>query len=567
MKGFLFYLFLLPSLLMASQTHFSAFTSYDHGKTKHPFTDGLTLQSLVLENQSHTKLPQEITTYQGVVAYKMTLPGNIRTLKRYIRPFLHAPLDKKLISEIREAVLQFYVQQGHPFVQILVPKQNVKKGMLRLIVKEASLGEITLEGEGSESKLAELAKKQVSLRPGEPIDTFNLNEDLFYLNKNPFFDVDVIYYPGKVAMTTNIALRVQKKKSLRLFVGMDNTGNDITGNNRAYTGISLGNLFNTPQTLSYQFISASDAKKLTSHILDYNALLPWKHTLRLFSGLSFINAPFYVPNITPKFTTKGYNVQASIRYEMPLKGIYRLLHQMQTGFDFKRTNNNILFIQQFQTSTFTKAAVNLTQLSAIYSLGYDTTLTQTAFSLEGYFSPGSWLPSQSKEDYNKLRIGSQPLYAYARSSFKTSLRLRQGTFVGKLRGQLATTNLLPSETFGLGGMRTVRGYKERIINGDNAFLLNCEYHTPHVSPMRLAGAYKKVQDSFTLIGFFDYGIMSLHKPVSGEKKSQYLSSIGTGLRYYIGPYVSVTADWGYELHRVPGDPNGQRFHFSFLANY
>ena len=567
MKIICFALLFFPLCLIANESNFSSFTPYDEHKSSYlsPQENTLTFQGLLLENKAHGDIPAHIANYHGVAAYKISLPGNIVALKKKIRPFINAPLDKALILSLKKLVSQFYIRQGHPFIQILLPEQNLKTGVLRFVIKESNLGDITLEGKGHDTKLAASAKKKISLKVGEPINAFKLNQDLLYLNQNPFFEVDAIYYPGTESMTTNVGLRVNKKRGWRLLTGMDNTGNDVTGNNRFYAGVTLGNLFNTPQSLSYQFISAPNVRVLTSHILDYTAPLPWRHTLRLFGGFSLINALFDVPDITQtRFTTKGHNLQTSLRYEIPLKGIYSLIHQVQAGFDFKRTNNNILFSE---TSVYSHSEVNLAQLSCIYSLGYDSTRVKVAYNIESFFSPGDWLIDQSAEDYAMLRPKSNPLYAYARTSLKTSFRIKQGTLLATLRGQAATTNLLPSEEFGLGGLRTVRGYKERVVNGDNAFLLNCEYHTPSVSLMKLLGSYKKVDDSLTIIGFFDYGIMSLHKPLEHEKKSEYLSSIGTGLHYHFGPYLALIIDWGYELHHVPNDPNGQRLHFSFIANY
>lgn len=42
------------------------------------------------------------------------------------------------------------------------------------------------------------------------------------------------------------------------------------------------------------------------------------------------------------------------------------------------------------------------------------------------------------------------------------------------QGQIASRNLLSSEQLGLGGLYTVRGYDERILNTDNGLFLSGE---------------------------------------------------------------------------------------------
>ncbi|PCI75002.1 hypothetical protein COB21_06125 [Candidatus Aerophobetes bacterium] len=566
MKVFAFIFLLAPCFIFANPADSNAFTSYDKKKSSYvaPSTLGPSFHGLVLQG-GKGPLHARLSSYEGVSVYDLQLPGKIIALKKQLRVFINAPLDKDLIIAIRNIVLKFYIDHGHPFIEIFIPEQNLNAGILRLMIKESNLGKITLEGNCKDSPLALAAKKKISLKSGIPIDTFKLNRDLLFLNQNPFFQVDAIYYPGSHLLTTDIALHVKKLRSWRLFTGVDNTGNDVTGNNRLYAGFTIGNLFNTAQSFSYQLISSPNISVLTSHILDYTAPLPWRHTLRLFTGFSFINAGFDVPNIEQtRFKTKGHNLQASLRYIVPIPGIYHLLHEIQAGFDFKRTNNNVLFNE---TAIYSSSEVNLAQLSTIYSLGYDTNSLKIAYTLEGVFSPGRWLPSQTHTDYATLRLGSTPLYAYARTSCKISWITRQGNLLFITRGQASTSRLLPSEQYGLGGLRTIRGYKERIINGDSAALFNFEYHTPHISLIELLSSKPKANDAFTLIGFYDYGIAFIHAPMSNEKKSQYLSSIGVGAHYQMGPYIKVALDWGFELHHVPNDPNGQRLHFSCTASY
>lgn len=561
----LLFFFLIPCMVAANTSNFSAFTSYDKKKSvyTHQKYEGPTFKGLFLQG-SRAPVHSRLTRHDGVATYDLVLPGSIVSLKRQLGSFLAAPLDKQTILAIRSCVLQFYIDHGHPFIEILIPEQNLNAGVLHLTIKEARLGKITLEGD-KHSLLAHDAKKKISLVPGEAINTFALSRDLLYLNQNPFFEVDAIYYPGNELLTTNIALRVKEKKCWRFFTGIDNTGNDITGNNRLFAGLSLGNLFNTPQSLSYQFMCAPQVKHLTTHILDYNAPLPWKHTLRLFAGLSFINAPFDAPGITQtRFKTKGHNLQTSLRYEMPILSRSHLVHEAQAGFDYKRTNNNLLFSER---AVYSRSEVNLAQFAGIYSLGYDTASYKIGYNIEGFFSPGDWLPSQSRSDYASLRPGSSALYAYLRTALKTSLMTKQGSFVMKAAGQLSTSRLLPSEQYGLGGLRTVRGYKERIINGDDAILLNFEYHTPYLSLIELLSSKPKARDIFKVIAFYDYGLAITHSPYAYEKKSEYLSSIGAGLHYQIIPYMNVAAYWGYQLHSVPYDMLDQRLHFTFTASY
>ena len=117
----------------------------------------------------------------------------------------------------------------------------------------------------------------------------------------------------------------------------------------------------------------------------------------------------------------------------------------------------------------------------------------------------------------------------------------------------------------MGGYDTVRGYKEREVNGDSAFVANFELTHSPVALSRMFGIESAI-DSLQLLAFLDYGAAFVHRAAPGQKKNYHLYSGGPGLRYKIGPWVSVRTDWGFQLHPVAGGPR-QRLHFQAIASY
>ncbi|QVL55217.1 MAG: hypothetical protein KFB95_07850 [Simkaniaceae bacterium] len=85
------------------------------------------------------------------------------------------------------------------------------------------------------------------------------------MNRNPFRRTDIIYSQEDVAGATNIELYTVDRFPLRVYAGIDNTGNDLTGNNRLFAGLNWGNVFGTDQCFSYQYTTSSDFKRLQAH--------------------------------------------------------------------------------------------------------------------------------------------------------------------------------------------------------------------------------------------------------------------------------------------------------------
>ena len=376
--------------------------------------------------------------------------------------------------------------------------------------------------------------------------------------------------PGEKPGTTDLELLVHDRFPLRTYFGIDNTGNDVTGNNRLYIGVDWGKVFWTDQRLSYQFVTSSDFTRFYAHTLYYEAPLPWRHLLNIYGGYSHVDADYTIPNVEgTHFHTKGWSMQASLRYKIPLKPMRSFLHEVICGFDFKRTNNNLALGGR---PVISDTNVNLTQFMLAYNLGYEVEPLTLSFEIEGFYSPGQWVADQSNADYHSLRSFSKNDYVYTRSAFVLIWDFYQKwTFHTTVRWQLASINLLPSEEYGVGGYNTVRGYKERVVNGDNVFILNFEVHTPPVSIFNPLAGYKKFHDEFVFLIFFDYGFQEVKRPVTDQHKTNDLVSIGPGVRYQVAPYLTFRADWGFQLHRltdpsVSGGPH-QRLSFSLVAGY
>jgi len=259
--------------------------------------------------------------------------------------------------------------------------------------------------------------------------------------------------------------------------------------------------------------------------------------------------------------SKGQSGQASLRYQIPLKPKKGFLHELSLGADYKFTNNFL----QFETGEFVPphVYVNIFQFEGSYKLDYETLSTNTTFEVELFGSPGRWIPHQETSAYESFRGGATPLYIYGRGAFSF---LWQGwhhfSLYLSLRGQGTSTNLLPSEQFGLGGYDTVRGYEERILNLDNAFVSNFEVRSPLLKMSR-------GKSQLYFLGFVDYGVGVDHTSGGQEPAQGWLLGIGPGLRFNLDRFFTARLDWGIKLHQRAAfdDDSWNRVHFSLIGSF
>ncbi|MBT5454737.1 MAG: hypothetical protein HOK85_07810, partial [Euryarchaeota archaeon] len=213
----------------------------------------------------------------------------------------------------------------------------------------------------------------------------------------------------------------------------------------------------------------------------------------------------------------------------------------------------------------------LFQLNFGYNLTHAITKTTTVFEIEGFYSPGKWLSDQSNNKYNNLRTHAKNQYFYVKSYLSNYFEMPyRFAWRNSLRGQISTNNLLPSEEVGLGGMDTIRGYKERELNFDNAIIFNSEFYLPYFS---LAKIFKKSQapiDKFQVFGFFDFGLGGVNKTIPNQSKSKILYSVGPGVRYKIDRFLTCKVDWGFQLNSLKASGLGgpsNRLSFSLIAGF
>ncbi|MCB1110030.1 MAG: ShlB/FhaC/HecB family hemolysin secretion/activation protein [Chlamydiia bacterium] len=511
---------------------------------------------ILTDSRAHVSQEEMARAVGGAETLNIQVPGTLKSFKAMLtKQFLNRPLTKQGMIDLKREILLYYRRWGRPVVTIEIPEQKITEGVLQVVVIEGKLGKVTAEG--NKYFKSSTLEKYIRLEEGQAIDSNTLITDLDWINRNPFRQVDVIYAPGEVAGTTDIRLLTLDRRPWRVYAGVDNTGFDETDNTRLFTGVNWGDVFGTDQILSLQFTCSPNVDRYWALTGNYTIPLPWRDLWVFYGGYSHVHGDMD----TSGLDNSGYAAQASTRYNFILPNSPGFLQDLTLGFDYKRTDNNL----EFGGNRVFRNSINLTQLVLGYNAAFDSDDFKTSMTVELFYSPGDWLPEQSNSDYQRVRYKAKSDYIYIRAAFAPILRLSKDfSFALTLRGQVASQNLLASEQYGLGGYNTVRGYKERAVNVDNAFLVSAELRSPSMGLM----GRRLFKDMIQFLIFLDYAIGRDVRPMPFISKTQYLLGFGPGVRYEIAPYLSFRGDLGFKLKGVENDPDkGFRFHFALVASY
>lgn len=493
-----------------------------------------------------------------VTGLRNSVPGlPTEQAQSIVGPYLGKKVTMADVDAMCRQIMAYFERIQQPVVTAVVPEQEIRGGVVQILVVKGQMGKVRVEG--NRYFQTENLQDDIQLKPGDDLDLRTLTDNVAWMNSNPFRQVDPSLAPGDQPGQTDVVLEVKDRFPIRPFVSYDNFGIQSLGYNRFSTGASLCDIWTGfDQQLNYQFLSSGDFNALISNSGAYVAALPWQHNFSIFGTYSKAN-----PNAVSSFDQNGYFWQASMRYNIPLPTLTLLegldfRHQTYVGYDFKASDTNIFF-QGAELPTTPNGLVglyNISQFTLGYSFNWVDPFGSTSFETVLFGSPGGMTSNNTTTAFQNIDGGADAQYIYGKFSLSRIFRL-PGDAAIVLSGQIqqADSNLMPSESFGIGGYDTVRGYDQRSANGDNAYLGNVEIRTPPISFWQISGAGEAV-DQLVLLAFFDYGQVLQYSPDTITSENWHLMSVGPGLRYNIGPYFNVRFDWGFQLQQAPPGTTG-----------
>jgi hemolysin activation/secretion protein len=441
---------------------------------------------------------------------------------------LGKPASIASLNALARAAVQAYRDAGRPLVDVAVPAQDVTTGTVTFIVREFVVSDVVVEG--ARFFPAERLRDMIRLEPGQTVDQTRLLADLNRIAENPFRRVDLLYRRGEAPLTTDVVVRVTDRRPLRIYGSFENNGTPAAGRERFALGVNWGNMFGGDGQLAYQFTTSRDLfdgggdPRFQAHSV--TLLQPVSANA---SAILFGTYQRTVPELGPDLGLTGESWQISPRlvFRILSRGDQRA--QLTVGYDFKQTNNNLLFggfTISDEATQIHQLMVDLTYsrlwAPGLFTISNSFTLSPGGIgnrNSDGAFQPG---PTQSGTPF------ARATYAYLRTSVSQSIPFgRMGAeAVTRVTGQISTGNLLPSEQLSAAGPGFVRAY-DTLADAGSARL----------------GAYA------------DAGMVGNPDRLPGEAQWQRTGSVGAAARVSVGRWMDLRADYGVQLRTPPGRRN------------
>jgi hemolysin activation/secretion protein len=425
--------------------------------------------------------------------------------RRRLTRFLGQPLSRKLIAEVEAQIVRDYRAADFPLVSVSTPEQDVSSGSLQVRVIEFRLERKSAPG----AKDPGYVVSRVRVRPGQPIDTRLLAQDLDWLNRYPFATSQATFQPGDTLGATNLLLQTTSTKPFSVQAGYSDSGSPLTGFDRYFAGATVALPFLHDAIASYQFTGSNDV--LFSQDRPFNSAaepLYLSHSGRIViptlprqdieASVSYVQS-----NEFTDFTAHQVTEEASLGYRSALSNLLAFLPgEAVVGVEDRHETGGTLFAgEPVQHGT-----IDVFQVYAGFTGQESDRLGRGSLDLTLHLSPGGVggtntdaafaLASQGRSRSAEYGYVSGDLSRY------TSLPFGFGYSLTVI-GQYAPNPLPLTEQIGLGGQSMVRGYTLDDGVFDSGVAARNELRTP-TFPL-LAHFNKAFTDVISPFAFIDAG--------------------------------------------------------------
>jgi hemolysin activation/secretion protein len=428
-------------------------------------------------------------------------------LQRIAAPYRGDNVDIAELEALRVALTRHYIDRGYINSGALLPEDFYRDGTVRFRIVEGRLSEVRTSGLG---RLRESYLRQRLVRPDQPLDVDTLQERFQLLLTDPLFArVNARLQPGAEAGQAILDVDVARARPWELSLYTNNyqppsIGAEVVG----ATGV-LRNLTGLGDTLEADLAHGIEGGD--NYFINWR--MPVVYRTHVFARYqheesSVVEEPLDVLDLESELDSYeagiSHALQDTIRRRLSLDLLYTH-RENRTSF----MGEPFSFVPGEPTGTSKVDAWRFAQEAVlrggIQSFAFRSTFTSGRTNVDERLAPPEIVPA---EDYFTW-IG-QAQYARLLAKNGANLLVR-GTV------QLSPDRLVPMERFALGGIATVRGYRENQVVRDQGYAVTIELRYPLFD--RPAERHR-----FTVAPFLDIG-----EAWNRGEDHQELSSIGLGL--------------------------------------
>ena len=459
------------------------------------------------------------------------------------------------IEELRQAadsITEQYLNQGYINTRAILGNQVLEDGIVEIQVIEGSLEEIVIQGSGRLSD--RYIRNRIRRGARAPLNSASLENQLRLLKTDPLFEnVEASLQPGSGIGQSKLTVRVSLAKPFSANFFVDNYSTPSVGAERMGVRVAYQNVTGLGDRISLGYNRPTNGSDTDRYEFSYRVPVNARDGALTVQFLPDNNE---VSNIALQdLGISGETKRYEFDFRQPLVRSPRQEFALSLGFSHHRGQtflNNIPFgfgsgpddrgrtrssAIRFGQEYLRRDVGGIWAARSQFLLGidaFDATINPDPIPDSRFFS---WNLSAQRLQ----RLGKHQLLAV------------------RANLQLATTSLLPSRQFVIGGGQSLRGYRQNARSGDNGFVLSIE---DRITIQRNASG----QPSLTFAPFLDLGqVWNKSGNPNLIASQKFLMGAGMAILWEVMPGWNVRVDYGVPLVELPDRGNNAQdngFYFS-----
>lgn len=461
-------------------------------------------------------------------------------LNRIALPYTRIKISTRELQRLRRDITLYYVNNGYINSGAVLPDQKVENNTIVIRIIEGRLSDIAING------LKHIRKSYVTGRlspePDVPFNINDLQKKLQLLHKSPLIrKINGELSPGLNPGDAFLSVHITEAAPLSGSVTYANDSPPSSGSLGPEAELRHMNLTGRGDSVLGRYKKTRGAEDI--HV-EYAFPVSSKDTRLGFSydvtDSSIIEEPFDLIDI------KSHSETCALSISHPLiKTADRELTVTVSAEN--RSSETFLFDRPFSFSNNTRdgrTVINVGRLAVDWQLFRPSEVFAVRTVVSAGFDVFDTTDFIARPDGEFIAVLGQAQWARRLDLVPNDQLICRASF------QLANDGLPAMERFSVGGVNTVRGFRENEWVKDNGIAASVEYRMP-VFRLPLFHFSRTLRDGMVeLAPFADWG-RSWNK--SGYPDTEIISSIGAGLRWTPTPGIHARVYFAHGLNNVSHD--------------
>ena len=474
-------------------------------------------------------------------------------IEAILKDYRDRPITFADLLELETKLTRLYTENGYINSAVIIPAQNVSKGIVTINAVEGQVAEINVDVNG---RLKEgYIRSRLKRGAGTPLNINELQEALQLLQLNPLIE------------NLNAELSVGLSRD-RWMLDVD------VNQGKAFDPVLFANNYRTPSVGSFQrgielnhnnvlgyADSASFIYKNTDGSNDFDG--SYRIPVNSMDGTVGLRYR-YVDSEIIEEDFENLNIESetsefelTLRQPLLIKANAESTQEFALGLEFSRLSNSTTIDpeggegrQPFDLSSNIDTRdfddVGDTRISAVrFFQDWTKRTRRDVIAARSQLSAGLDIfdatVNESEADLNFVSWRGQVQWLrQIVSSSDINLLLRSDI-------QLSSSDLVPLEQFSLGGAESVRGYRQDALLSDGGIFASAEVRIPFYR-------WNSIQSNISVIPFFDVGT-SWSNSDNPNQEEDTVASFGVGLQLNLDDSLRARIDYGIPLVDVKDNDN------------